>query len=143
MFLTYLRNSGAIDFMPPGNFEATAMSPTQPTVTRLLNMLRALRELSSFSDLTADEEQLLFDLVLRWHRNDAITVSDVMLDAERTSASTIYRRLLGLKEKGMVAFRVDQRDKRVKFVEPTAKADDYVQRLSRSVDQLVEGSQAA
>ncbi|MEN9682675.1 MAG: hypothetical protein RLZZ427_426 [Pseudomonadota bacterium] len=119
------------------------MSPTQPTVTRLLNMLRALRELSSFSDLTADEEQLLFDLVLRWHRSDAITVSDVMLDAERTSASTIYRRLLGLKEKGMIAFRVDQRDKRVKFVEPTAKADDYVQRLSRSVDQLVEGSQAA
>ncbi|MFM2300654.1 MAG: hypothetical protein RLZZ84_390 [Pseudomonadota bacterium] len=119
------------------------MSQETPTFVRLLNMLSALRELSSFNALSADEEQLLCDLVVRWHHKNAITVSDVMLDAERTSASTIYRRLLGLRDKGMVDFRVDERDKRVKFVEPTAKAHDYIQHLTHSVEQLLQHEQPA
>lgn len=118
------------------------MVNTKPTFVRFLHMLSALRELSWLSDLSADEEQLLGELVVRWHQVDTITVSDVMLHADRASSSTMYRRLLGLKEKGMIAFRVDERDKRVKFVEPTAKAHDYMQHLSQSVEQLVQASPA-
>lgn len=120
------------------------MNTAEPTIVRLLNLLGAIRELSSFNELTADEEQLLGDLLVRWQRGDILTVSDVMLDlGDRSSSSTVYRRLVGLQGKGMVAFRVDGRDKRVKFVEPTAKADAYVQQLDQGLSRLLRDVQSA
>lgn len=63
---------------------------------RLLNMLSALRELTPFNSLTADEEVLLDELIVHWHRTDNLTISDVMVGTRRVSSSTNYRRLIAL-----------------------------------------------
>jgi hypothetical protein len=84
---------------------------------RLLNArprwLEGVRELAPFSQLTADEEQLLDQLVVRWERDEVVTVGDMMTGSERTSGSTIYSRLVALRDKGLIEFRIDASDRRV------------------------------
>lgn len=90
-----------------------------PAYIRLLNLMIALRELSPFAELTADEEQLLGDLIVRWDQGVDIRVSDIMNGGSRGSGSAIYRRLITLRDKRMIVLRTDSEDKRVKFIEPT------------------------
>lgn len=110
------------------------MMDRAPTYVRLFNLLSAIREASPFSEMNAEEERLLGELILRWHRADPITVSAVMSDATHASSSAIYRRLISLRDKGLVNLRVDESDRRVRFVEPTKKANDYIHQLSLSLD---------
>ena len=39
----------------------------EPLHIRLLNLLGAIRDLSPFDVMTAEEEELLRDLIVRWH----------------------------------------------------------------------------
>ena len=105
-----------------------------PSYVRLFHLLSAIRDIATFSDMSADEERLLGELIVRWHGARAVTVSAVMHDPARASSSAIYRRLISLREKGLVAMRVDDGDKRVKLVEPTAKAKAYMRELGQSLD---------
>lgn len=114
-----------------------------PTFVRLLNMLGAIRELSSFSELTADEELLLDDLVVRWHQSDSVTFSDIALDKERVSSSTLYRRLVALRDKGFISMRADEHDKRAKLLEPTPKARDYMKHLKNGLELLLRNEKTA
>lgn len=107
-------------------------------IVRLLNLLSAIRELAPFSQLTADEEQLLDQLVVRWERGEVVTVGD-MTGSGRTSASTIYRRLVALRDKGLIEFRVDASDLRVRCVEPTDQAQAYIRYLESGVAKLIGG----
>lgn len=115
------------------------MDSASPTLLRLLNLLSAIRETVPFSAMSAEEQQLLEDLIVRWNSFDPVTVSEVMRDSGRASSSSIYRRLMGLKQKGLIVMRVDERDRRVKFVEPTKRATDYMQQLSNGVANLLGG----
>jgi DNA-binding transcriptional ArsR family regulator len=110
--------------------------PGIPKHIRLLNLLGAIRDLSPFDVMTADEEELLRDLVVRWNSSGEITVSEIMKSLADVSETTAYRRLISLRDKGLVSLRVDKSDKRVKFVEPTSLADDYAQRIRQVMDQL-------
>jgi len=118
------------------------MSDEGPLLVRLLHFLSAIRELAPFSTMSADEEQLLSELIMRWHRADAIRISDMMADDSRASGSTVYRRLIALRDKGLILLRTDETDKRVKFVEPTDKADAYMQHLSLNLDRLIKGARS-
>lgn len=114
-----------------------------PTYVRLMNMLNAIRGLSPFSELTADEERLLGDLIVRWHLTPSITVSDLMDSGVTPSGSTTYRRLVALRDKGLVDMRVDEQDRRVKFVEPTAASRDYMQRINLSMRAFLDDERTA
>ncbi len=119
------------------------MTDSSSAYVRLFNLLRAVREAVPFADMSAEEEQLLSELIVRWHDGGYITVSDVMHGAARTSPSSIYRRLLKLKKRGLVTMRVDTGDKRVRFVEPTAKARDYKQRIDEQLDTFIRSEKLA
>jgi DNA-binding transcriptional ArsR family regulator len=110
--------------------------PGIPKHIRLLNLLGAIRDLSPFDVMTADEEELLRDLVVRWNSSGEITVSEIMKSLAGVSETTAYRRLISLRDKGLVSLRVDKSDKRVKFVEPTSLAEDYARRILDALEQL-------
>lgn len=109
---------------------------SDPKFVRLLNLIDAIRGLSPFDRLTADEGRLLDDLIMRWHRSSHLAVSDVMADGRHGSQSTAYRRIMALKDKGIVNLRVDSRDKRLKFIDPTDLARDYMRRLEAAANAL-------
>ena len=112
------------------------MAYSSPPHIRLLNLLGAIRDLSPFDMMTADEEELLRDLVVRWNSSGEITVSEIMKSLAGVSETTAYRRLISLRNKGLVSVRVDKSDKRVKFVEPTSLAEDYARRIHEVLAQL-------
>ena len=116
------------------------MSFEAPPHIRLLNLLAAIRGLSPFDVMTAEEEQLLRGLLVRWHEAKAISVSEIMANMTGVSATTAYRRLIGLRDKGLIHFRVDTADKRVKFVEPTSLAKEYGRQVNLAVNQLLGGN---
>lgn len=96
-------------------------------------MLIAIRQISPFDALNADEGLLFDALIVQWHERDDIMVSELMSDARFGSQTTVYRRIVALRDKGLVRLRPDGKDKRVKFVEPTQRARDYMARISEGV----------
>jgi DNA-binding transcriptional ArsR family regulator len=86
--------------------------PPPPSFVRLLDMLNAIRQLSPFDTLNADEGLLLDALIVKWHERDNIMVSEVMSDARFGSHPTAYRRIISLRDKGLVCLRIDSKDKR-------------------------------
>jgi DNA-binding MarR family transcriptional regulator len=99
-------------------------------------MLNAIRQLSPFDTLNADEGLLLDALIVKWHERDDIMVSEVMSDARFGSQPTAYRRIISLRDKGLVCLRTDSKDKRVKFVEPTQLARDYMASIREGITTL-------
>ena len=117
------------------------MSPKtiKPSYIKLLNLLSAIRELSPFQDLAPDEEQLLGELAVRWYQTDKLTVGELMQESGQVSPSTIYRRLIALRNKGFVDMPTDANDKRSRLVIPTASAKRYIKQLDECVRKLTEG----
>lgn len=90
----------------------------------------SLRRLPPLSELTGEEERLLFELYEIWERNGEISVSDVYGLGRGKSASTAYRTFVSLKEKGMVDVSVDDNDKRKRDVSFTNRARQLYAALS-------------
>ena len=99
---------------------------------KLLHLHSAIRGLSPFTAITAEEDESLRELICRWHAGEEIAVSDVMRSLGGVSQTTAFRRVMALRDHGMVSLRVSDRDKRVKFVEPTALSQDYARRLAEA-----------
>lgn len=118
-------------------------SKPAPSYVRLLNMLNGIRAMCPFSALSGDEERVLDELVVRWHAVGAITMTDVMQSGITSSTTTTYRRLIALRDKGLVHLRADETDKRVKYVEPAPAALEYMARLGHSLNRLIKGEPTA
>lgn len=119
------------------------MRPEAPLHVRLLNFLSAIRDLAPYDTMTPDEDELLRDLIVRWHAAGEISIMDAMRGLAGVSQTTAYRRLIALRDKGMVKLRVDSDDRRTKFVEPTALAEDYATRIDQALEQLVSEAKPA
>ena len=109
----------------------------EPLHIRFLNLLGAIRGLSPFDVMTAEDDQLLRSLLIRWHSTTDISVGEIMNSMTEVSAATAYRRIISLRDKGLVKLRVDQTDKRVKFVDPTDLALDYRNRINIALEGLL------
>jgi DNA-binding MarR family transcriptional regulator len=90
---------------------------------KLLNLLVSLRQLPPLSELTGDEERLLFQLKALFDAQGALSVADVYDLIHGKSGTTAYRQLMRLKEKGLVVVEVDAGDKRRRHIQFTALAD--------------------
>ena len=108
------------------------MTPIDRAATyfKFLNLLNAVRDLSSFPSLDALEERLLNTLAATWHTNRRITVVEAMNILPDTSTATVYRRLTTLRKKGLLEIQLDETDLRVKYVLPTEAATDYFSQLA-------------
>ncbi len=102
---------------------------------RFLNLARAVRDLPDFPDLDPVEERLFNRLAGVWHRDESITVLQVMGLSDEVSSTTAHRRLKSLRIKGMVELIADETDNRVKYVRPTPLASQYLAHLGQCVEQ--------
>jgi len=107
---------------------------------RFLNLMQAIRELPSFPHVDPVEERLLNALAAIWHRGQKVTVLEAMALPIEVSPTTLHRRLKSLRAKGLLALEIDATDTRVKYVTPTAQADEYFSTLGRCLDQAGQSS---
>lgn len=108
------------------------LASTPPHVL-LLRQLAAVRNSRPFRNITAGEDELLRELIARWHYSNEITLADVIRLRSGISAPTAYRRLLGLRNKRFVQFVDHPDDRRKKFVCPSPLAKDYIRELQLAV----------
>ena len=94
------------------------------SVLRLLNFMVSLRRLPPLSELSGDEERMLFELRVLWEKQGALSVADVYGLGIKQSDSTSYRQLIALKNKGLLAISVAEVDKRRRDVSFTKTAED-------------------
>lgn len=97
---------------------------------RLLNFLVSIRRLPPLSELSGDEERMLFELRARWQERGALTVADAYDLAHGSSSITSYRRLVALKDKGLLDIAVMEDDRRKRTVKFTQVAEDLFERLA-------------
>lgn len=97
---------------------------TATEMKKLLSFMIALRRLPPLSELTGDEERLLFELRQLWEKQGFLSVADVYDLAGRKSASTAYRQLVALKDKGLVHVAIAEDDRRRREVTFTTEAED-------------------
>ena len=90
---------------------------------RFINFLVSLRRLPPLSELSGDEERMLFELRLLWERQGSLSVADVYDLVSAQSATTSYRQLMALKNQGLVDVRVTDEDRRKRAVNFTQSAE--------------------
>lgn len=93
------------------------------TTIKLINFLVSLRKLPPLSLLSGEEERLLFQLYEINESKGDLSVSDVYELGGTKSASTAYRNLMSLKDKGLVDVAIDEDDKRKRHVTFTKEAN--------------------
>lgn len=95
-----------------------------------INLLTAMRRLPPLSELSGDEERLLFELKVRFLEQGAFSVSEIYDLAQGKSAATAYRHLVSLKDKGLLEINQEKDDKRKRKVTFTKTAQDLFLALS-------------
>ncbi len=96
----------------------------------IINLFVDLRRKAPLSGLTGDEERLLFELYVMSKSNSPILVTDVYKVPGFGSRSRSYRTLVSLRVKDIVAFDLDETDRRKRHVSFTDTAQIIFSSLS-------------
>jgi DNA-binding MarR family transcriptional regulator len=107
---------------------------------RFLNLVVAVRSLPAAPALDLIEEQVLMALALRWAAGAKVSVMEMLDYFTNTSPSTVHRRLKTLRKKGLLALREDENDNRTKYIEPTALAFDYFEKIGKCMTTASKGA---
>ncbi len=106
-----------------------------------LNFLNRIKEVHLsplFCDLSSAEEKLLNMLAPSWTSGTKITVLKAMgLDPD-ISHSTSHRLLKSLRLKGYISLLSEERDTRVKYVEPSEKTEQFFTQLGQCLRRALK-----
>ena len=106
-----------------------------------LNFLARVKDVRispQYCDLTSTEEKLLNLLVPSWTSDTKITVLKAMgLDPD-ISHSTSHRLLKCLRLKGYITLLSEERDTRIKYVEPSEKTEQFFTQLGQCLRRALK-----
>ncbi len=100
---------------------------------RFLNLKNMLRVEPKDLDLTA--LKLLEICEMRNDSGKRITVTQAMSLTQVASPATIHKKLIDLLEAGYLSFEFDGKNRRTKYLTPTAKSHDYFTKLGSVLKQ--------
>ena len=104
------------------------------TYLRFLSLVHAL-DSEPVSALDETSKHLLQIIVLQHDQGKTLTVTDAMSMAHVASPATIHRKLDALREAGFVAQTFEGKNRRTKYLTPTALADAYFEKLGQVMAQ--------
>jgi DNA-binding MarR family transcriptional regulator len=113
----------------------TTESKNSLTYLRFLNLVQAIKQIPTFPAMDPVEERLLEMLGVNWHHGKKVRVLEAMGLSTEISATTAHRLLKTLRKKGMIDLDTDNVDNRVKYVVPTALAEQYFVTLGQAIDK--------
>ena len=106
-----------------------------------LNFLNRIKEVHLsplFCDLSSTEEKLLNMLAPSWTSGTKITVLKAMGLNPDISHSTSHRLLKSLRLKGFITLESEERDTRVKYVEPSEKTEQFFTQLGQCLRRALK-----
>lgn len=95
------------------------------TTLRTIAAYEANRRRTILADLAPNTMTLISGMASYWSESTELTVTQAATTLDLgLSTSTVHRTLKVLRQRGLVDFRTDDFDQRVKYVTPTAKLLD-------------------
>jgi len=116
--------------------KATSPNYSQ-TYIKFINLAQAIRELPTFPSLDGAEQQLLNAFAVLWNQKKSVRVLEAMQMFPDISASTVHRRLVTLRKKGMISLEADEENQRVKYIAPTPLAHKYFAKLGECLNKAI------
>lgn len=107
------------------------------TYLKFHHLVEAARGLSALPALDALEDRLLGLLAAAWYEGRKPTVMETMGISPDMSPTTVHRRLKSLRNKELITLTYDPVDNRIKYIEPTDKANQYFAQLGQCLSQAV------
>ncbi|MEY4727413.1 MAG: hypothetical protein RLZ36_2040 [Pseudomonadota bacterium] len=98
------------------------------TYLRFLSLVHALDN-TSVASLDETAKHLLQLIVLRYAQGQALTVTEAMAMSTVASPATIHRKLTSLLDAGLVTQVFEGKNRRTKYLTPTAAAETYFAEL--------------
>jgi DNA-binding MarR family transcriptional regulator len=108
------------------------------TYINFLQQVKEVQASNEFMKLSLIEERLLNLLATSWAVDQKITVLKALQINTEVSQSTSHRLLKGLRVKKFITLVMDEDDNRIKYVEPSDKANDYLKALGTCLYQARE-----
>lgn len=105
---------------------------------KYLHLTNAVNELPQFPLLDPVEERILNKLALTWYADIKPTVLEAINAYPDASPSTVHKRLVILRKKGLIDLNVDQIDNRIKYIVPTDFTDSYFSHLGQCLPKAVD-----
>lgn len=115
----------------------TAPPNYSQTYIKFINLAQAIRELPTFPSLDVTEQQLLNAFVVLWNQKKSVRVVEAMQMFPGISGSTVHRRLVTLRKKGMISLETDEDNQRVKYISPTPLAHKYFAKLGECLNKAI------
>lgn len=100
---------------------------------RFLNLCLAIDEMGKFPALEPYEHSLLNKINQYWHREEIVTVLQVLDTNNQYSRATTHKYLKNLHAKGYLKLTVDNKDNRFKHITPTPMAYSYFDELGKNL----------
>lgn len=92
--------------------------------------------------LDAVNERLLTTLAAKWHAKTPVTVLEAMVILPEISTTTAHRRLKQLRNLGWIDLRTDDKDNRIKYIEPQKLASKHFAALGAAMVKAVSDMRA-
>jgi len=100
------------------------------TYIRFLSLVHVLDSTSAHvSNIDQTAKQLLNVIALRHAQDKPLNVTDAMALSAIASPATIHRKLDDLRESGLIDQVFEGKDRRTKYLVPTANAEEYFAKL--------------
>ncbi|OIR10805.1 hypothetical protein GALL_75760 [mine drainage metagenome] len=115
----------------------TAAPNYSQTYIKFINLVQAIRELPTFPSLDGIEQQLLNAFVVIWNQKESVRVVEAMQMFPDISSSTVHRRLVTLRKKGLISLESDEENQRIKYIVPTPLAYKYFAMLGECLNKAI------
>jgi len=100
-----------------------------------VNLVRTLAQNNTIPDLDASTKQLLDEIALHEHREQALTVTELMALAHIASPATLHRKFTHLLNLGLVDAVFHDRNRRTKYVVLTDSGQAYFSAIGSAFAQ--------
>jgi hypothetical protein len=110
---------------------------------RFRSLVAALNDLPGMQTFGVNERALFEDIMMAWAAQQPLTVRQAISIARLGSPATLHKRVLRLRKMGYVDAVSFERDRRTKYLVPTAQGLEYAQSIGRALVQSLQPSEDA
>lgn len=115
-------------------------SPYVEAYSRFLALLSAVNQMPGMADFGAHEKALFDEVLLAWSNRTPLTVRQIIHMDHLGSPATLHKRLTRLRDLGWVDASSEARDRRTKYLSPTAKGLEYAENLGKACALMGQAS---
>lgn len=117
------------------SFFVSKQQPFIEAYLRFLRMAATVEALPEMADFGANERALFQEVLMAWACKAPLTVRQAIAIQSLGSPATLHKRLVRLRQMGLLEAVTSATDRRTKYLQPTRKGLDYVGKLGKAFAQ--------